>query len=495
MGRNRRSQQPPELEFRGWCVQIHGRGQDLEAHGPARHAGDRAHCDRPVDPDIVYVAALGHLWGPNKERGLYKTVDGGLTWTNTMFINEDTGFSDLVMDPSNRHVLYAAAYMRRRTAFGFAGGGIHSGIFKTIDGGRTWKKLTDGLPAGITGRIGLDISRKDPAVLYATVENRNGGIFRSLDFGETWQKVNSQNPRPMYYSQIRVDPDDSNRIYVLGSSFLVSTDGGKTFADPDTGKPGSNTSMTPTYDIGVHGDHHALWIDPKDSNHLVLGGDGGLYLSYDGSVHWTKVNNFPIGQFYAVAADMNKPYYIYGGMQDTHSWRGPSATRHQIGILNSDWSQIDFGDGMFPQVDPTDANTVYAQANDGAIIRFNAATGDRKSIKPYPKAGEPPYRFNWTAPLQISPHNSKTIYLGRQSRLQINGPWRNLDCRRGFDESPGQGQAAVLVLRRAAHAGRDPVTERRCFGVGYHLGAGRIAGVGPGNLGRYRRWQPPGIAR
>jgi len=183
--------------------------------------------------------------------------------------------------------------------------------------------------------------------VYAIVEHRtNGGIFRSDDRGETWVKVNTLNPRPMYYSQIVADPNDENHVYVLGATFFVSKDGGKTFADPKTGKSGANTSMSAMYDVGVHGDHHALWVDPKNSNHLILGNDGGLYFSFDASISWDKVNNIPLAQFYAVGVDMQKPYTICGGLQDTHSWCGPSATRRGFGIMNSDWRQVDFGDGM-----------------------------------------------------------------------------------------------------------------------------------------------------
>ncbi|MBI4471046.1 MAG: hypothetical protein HY646_00150, partial [Acidobacteria bacterium] len=365
----------------------------------------------PKDPNIVYVAALGHLWGPNRERGLYKTTDGGRNWTNVLSINEDTGVVDVAMDSGNSSILYAAAYQRRRTAWGFNGGGPNNALYKTTDAGRTWKKLTSGLPSGIVGRIGLDVYRKNPAVVYATVEHREGGIFRSDDRGETWRKVNNLNPRPMYYSQIRIDPTNDNRIYVLGAPFYVSYDGAKTFVDPVTGRAGPNNAMSRSYDFGVHGDHHALWINPANPEHLVLGGDGGLYFSYDGSRNWDKVNNIPIAQYYAVGIDMQKPYNIYGGLQDNHSWGGPSATRHLLGIFNSDWFQTDFGDGMYARVDPTDPATAYVESQGGSIYRVNTKTGDRKNIRPAPKAGEPPYRFNWTAPIEISPHNSRTVYL------------------------------------------------------------------------------------
>ena len=366
----------------------------------------------PANPDIVYVAALGPLWGPNTERGVFKTIDGGRTWTNTLFVNEDTGVVDLVMDSRDPQVLYAAAYQRRRVPWGFNGGGPGGGVYKTTDGGRTWSRLSGGLPQGIIGRIGLAISRKDPRVLYALVEHKDGGTFRSDDAGSTWRKVNALNPRPMYYSKIFVDPTDHDRVYVLGSSMFVSSDGGKTFADPTSGRTGANQGMSPTYDVGVHGDHHTLWIDPANPKHLVLGNDGGLYFSYDASVTWDKVNNIPIGQFYGISADMQKPYMIYGGLQDTHSWGGPSATRHHIGIVNDDWFQINFGDGMYAQVDPSDPDTIYTESQGGNITRFHRRTGDRRTIKPYPPPKEAPYRFNWTAPIVISPHDPKTIYLG-----------------------------------------------------------------------------------
>jgi len=367
----------------------------------------------PVDPDTVYVAALGRLWGPNTERGVFKTTDGGRTWSNVKFIDQDTGFVDMVMDPTNRQVLYAAAYQRRRAPWGFNGGGPGSGIYKTSDGGRTWIELTNGLPSGTIGRIGLAIWRKDPRVLYATVEHRTeGGTFRSDDGGETWRKMSNVNPRPMYYSKIHIDPTTDQRIYVLGASFFASNDGGRTFADPVTGRAGANDTMSPTYDLGVHGDHHALWIDPANPKHLILGNDGGLYFSFDGSVTWDKVNNLPLAQFYGIGVDTATPYNIYGGLQDTHSFGGPSATRHYLGILNEDWVQINTGDGMYAQADPSDPDTIYTESQDGNLSRFHRPTGDRKPIRPSAPAGEPPYRFNWTSPLVISPHDSKTLYFG-----------------------------------------------------------------------------------
>ena len=375
------------------------------------HAGlaDTHHVGRiaihPTDPATVYVAAVGHLWGANAERGVFRSSDGGRSWDKVLFIDADTGVIDLAMDPTNPRVLYAAAYQRRRTPWGFSGGGAGSGLYKTADAGETWRRLEQGLPEGTLGRIGLDVYRADPRVVYATVQHGDeGGVYRSDDRGESWARMSDLNPRPMYYSKIRVDPNDDGRIYVLGGPFYSSDDAGRTFT--------RNTDMTPTYDVGVHGDHHTLWVDPANSDHLILGGDGGLYVSWDASTTWDKVNNIPLGQFYAIGVDMQTPYNVYGGLQDTHSWGGPSATRRHIGILNSDWYQINFGDGMYQQVDPTDPDTVYTESQGGNIVRFDRATGDRKTIKPNPPDGDEPYRFHWTAPIAISPHDSNRVYLG-----------------------------------------------------------------------------------
>jgi photosystem II stability/assembly factor-like uncharacterized protein len=352
----------------------------------------------PNDTDIVYVAAVGRLWGANKERGVFRTADGGVTWQHVLSINEDTGAVDLVMDPANSKVLLAAAYQRRRTGWGFNGGGPDSGIHKTVDGGRTWRKITAGLPSGDTGRIGLDIYRRDSNIMYATVENREGGVFRSEDKGETWSKVNSLNPRPMYFSQIRIDPTDRQRIYVNGVNLHISDDGGKTFRD-------DGASV-------VHLDHHAFWINPRNSRHLIDGNDGGVWVSHDRAQTWEHLNNYPIGQFYNVTVDMQQPYHIYGGMQDNASWGGPSSVRDRQGIANEHWYQMLACDGMFTVVDPTDGDTVYTNCQNGRIVRYNRKTGERKMIMPQPESGEPPLRWNWTAPIIVSPHDQRTIYTG-----------------------------------------------------------------------------------
>jgi photosystem II stability/assembly factor-like uncharacterized protein len=352
----------------------------------------------PQDTDIIYVAALGRLWGANKERGVFKTSDGGITWQHVLAINENTGAVDLIMDPANPKVIYAAAYQRRRTGWGFNGGGKDSGIYKTVDAGRTWRKLTAGLPEGDTGRIGLDIYRRNSNIVYATVEHREGGVFRSEDKGESWIKVNSLNPRPMYFSQIRIDPNDSQRIYVNGTNLHISDDGGKTFRDDGAAV--------------VHLDHHAMWIDPRNSRHIINGNDGGPWVSRDRALTWEHLNNYPIGQFYNVTVDMQQPYHIYGGMQDNASWGGPSSVRSRQGIANEHWYQMLACDGMFTVVDPTDGDTIYTNCQNGRIVRYDRKTGERKMIMPQPEEGQPQSRWNWTAPIVVSPHDGKTLYTG-----------------------------------------------------------------------------------
>jgi photosystem II stability/assembly factor-like uncharacterized protein len=350
----------------------------------------------PQDTDIVYVAAVGRLWGANKERGVFKTIDGGVTWQHVLAINENTGAVDLIMDPANSKVILAAAYQRRRTGWGFNGGGPDSGIYKTVDAGRTWRKLSGGLPTGDVGRIGLDIYRRNSNLVYAIVENREGGVFRSEDKGETWTKVNTLNPRPMYFSQIRIDPNEPQRIYVNGVNLHISDDGGKTFREDGA--------------TAVHLDHHAFWIDPRNSRHIIDGNDGGVWVSRDRARTWEHLNNYPIGQFYNVDVDMQQPYHIYGGMQDNASWAGPSSVRDRQGIANEHWYQMLACDGMFTVVDPSEPNTVYTNCQNGRIVRYDRKTGERKSIMPQPETGQPPLRWNWTAPIIVSPHDKRTIY-------------------------------------------------------------------------------------
>ena len=361
---------------------------------------DTKHIGRVVvdsrDPNIVYVAALGHLWGPNKERGVFKTTDGGKTWSNVLFVNEDTGVIDLAIDPQSPMTLYAAAYQRRRTPWGFNGGGPGSAIYRTVDGGANWTKLTKGLPEGTTGRIGLDVYRGNPNTVYALVENAKGGVFRSDDRGDNWRKVSELDSRPMYYSQIRIDPNNDQRVWQLAANMYNSEDGGKTWV--------SNIVQR------IHGDFHALWIDPANSNHVLAGSDGGLHASYDRGRTWDFINTIPLGQFYEVSMDNQKPFWVYGGLQDNGSWSGPSGTLNQEGITNDDWYRTGGGDGFYSVVDPTDPTVVYVESQNGSMSRLEMKTGERKSIKPESRPGEKRYRFDWNSPIVISPFNNQTIY-------------------------------------------------------------------------------------
>lgn len=396
--------------------------KSVDAGKTWQHMGlaDTMHIGRividPRNPDVVYVAAAGRLWGPNRERGLFKTTDGGKTWTHSLFIDEDTGCIDVAIDPQNPDTLYAAAYQRRRAVHGFNGEGPGSALYKTTDGGKNWKKLTSGLPDGPTGRIGVNVYRKNPQIVYAIVENANGGVFRSENGGETWTKMSSTNPRPMYYSQIHIDPNDDKRIWVLGAEMHVSEDGGKTF----------RTNVV----TRVHSDFHALWIHPADSEQMITGSDGGIYWSHDRGRTWDFVNTIPLAQFYEIAYDMQKPYWVYGGLQDNGTWGGPSATTTMQGPTNGEWININGGDGFYVQVDPKEPNILYVESQNGSISRMNLATGERKSIQPRPPAGEPLYRFDWNSPILLSPHDHKKVLFGG-NRLFIStdrgDSWRRTD--------------------------------------------------------------------
>lgn len=363
----------------------------------------------PQNPDIVYVAALGHLWGANPERGLYRTKDGGKTWERILFINANTGIVDIAIEKKGR-VLYAAAYQRRRRAWGFVGGGPHSGLYRSMDGGDTWEKLKKGLPEGDTGRIGIDVFQSLPDIVYAIVENKDGGVFRSEDRGQTWTRMNKLNPRPSYYSQIRVDPRNPNKVWVLGSQLFVSIDGGKSFSVSAVEIASSSTEGAAE---NVHVDHHALWIDPGDTDHLLLGNDGGFYMSYDGSKNWHFLDNLPIAQYYAVGIDNRDPYWIYGGTQDNGTWGIPSRTfSSRLGIRNSDVVNIADGDGFYVAVNPADHTAIYAESQGGRLYFVDLETKEEKTIQPVPEDPKEEYRFNWNSPLILSSHNSNILYYG-----------------------------------------------------------------------------------
>jgi photosystem II stability/assembly factor-like uncharacterized protein len=357
----------------------------------------------PGDPNIVYVAAMGHLWGPNADRGVFKTTDGGKTWKKVLYVDENTGCADLAMDPSDSLTLYAAAYEHRRLPYTFSSGGPGSGLYRTVDGGETWMRLTKGLPEGILGRIGIDVARSAPGVVYALIEHKDGGIWRSEDRGESWERMcNAEtyrrvNTRPFYYSHIRVDPTNDKTVYVQSTGFHVSTDGGQKFK---------------AIGAGIHSDHHALWINPSNPLHLIAGNDGGVDISYDGGKIWQAVQSMDLAEVYQVGYDMRRPYYVYCGLQDNGSWGGPSATFDVAGIANDDWVSIGSGDGFFARADPDDPNIVYSNSQMNGLSRYDWRISRNKAIRPTAGFSDPPYRFNWNSPILISPHASKTIYTG-----------------------------------------------------------------------------------
>ena len=358
----------------------------------------------PTNPDVAYVGALGNLWKPSTERGVYKTTDGGRTWDKVLYVDTLTGVVDMVMDPQDPNTLYAAAYERLRTPCCFNGGGPGSGIYKTTDGGAHWTRLAGGLPATEMGRIGLAISRTDGKRVYAVVENAAaGGVYRTDDGGATWTRMNPLDPRPMFYSSLAVDPQDDRRVYMMARWFYRSDDGGAHWRTMPT---------EPTYDVGLKGDYHAMWIDPGNTRHFYLVGDGGLYESWDMGETYKRINNIPIGQFYGIGLDRDTPYDIYGGMQDDHSWFGPSATRHYLGIVPGDWREIGFNDGVEGYPDLAGRQFVYSNAVDGDLTRVNALTGDRADIHPQPAPGQPRYRWEWITPGLASRHVRGTYYYG-----------------------------------------------------------------------------------
>ena len=358
----------------------------------------------PDDPNVAYVAAAGNLWTGSPERGVFKTTDAGRTWAKVLYIDTFTGATDIVMDPRDAKVLYAATYQRLRKAFGFNGGGPGSAIYKSTDAGATWRKLENGIPAGDKGRIGLAIALSKPDVLIATIEQPGtGGTFRTEDAGASWKRTSATNPRPMYYSKPTIDPNNDRRVWLPGVSIVKSEDGGVTFTEEPT---------SPTYDVGLKTDHHVLRVDPKNSSHIYVAGDGGLHESFDMGKTYVRVNNVPVSQIYRIAVDNRDPYWVYVGLQDNHSFMGPSATRHWLGILNQDWVEIGFSDGTGKAVDKADGRKVYSSSSGGNLSLVDPLTGDTMSINPRPPAGEPAYRFDWDAPVMASRHTAGTVYLG-----------------------------------------------------------------------------------
>ncbi|HKV40928.1 MAG TPA: glycosyl hydrolase [Blastocatellia bacterium] len=353
----------------------------------------------PKNTDIVYVAAQGPLWNRGGDRGLYKTTDGGKTWKNLLSISENTGVTDVAIDPRDSSVVYAASYQRRRKVFSFIDGGPESALYKSTDAGASWAKLKAGLPAEDLGRIGLAISPADPDVVYATVEaaNKKGGVFRSTDRGATWERRNPFDEGAMYYGHVFADPKNVDRIYITSVLIRVSDDGGKT--------------IRLLGEKDKHVDNHVIWIDPNDTSYYLAGCDGGIYESFDRGETWAFKANLPVTQFYDIDADNSKPFYfVYGGTQDNYSLGGPSRTKSASGITNSDWFVTQGGDGFKSVIDPEDPNTVYAELQYGELIRFDKPSGERLSIKPQEGKGEPPLRWNWDSPIIVSPHSHTRLY-------------------------------------------------------------------------------------
>ena len=358
----------------------------------------------PRDSNVVYVAAQGPLWAPGGDRGLYKTTDGGKTWKDVLTISENTGVTDVVLDPTNPDILYASAYQRRRHVFTLIDGGPESAIHKSTDGGKTWTKLKDGLPKEDMGRIGLAIAPHNPKIIYATIEStrKAGGFFVSKDGGASFKKVNDYSaPGAQYYGEIFVDPNDDDRIYSADVWVRVSDDGGKTWRRLD--------------EKWKHPDNHVVWIDPASSDHLLIGCDGGLYESFDRAESWNFKANLPVTQFYRVSADDALPFYsVYGGTQDNFSLGGPARTTDAHGIVNADWYVTQGGDGFRSVPDPKDSNIIYAESQNGGLVRFDKRTGEPLDIEPQPAAGMDPLRKNWDSPIIVSPHNSNRIYFAAQ---------------------------------------------------------------------------------
>lgn len=402
-----------------------------------RHIGRIA--IHPTNPDIVYVAALGYHFSSNPERGLYKTEDGGRTWAKVLDLDGKIGFVEVVLRPDDPGTVFAASYDKSRVPWNFDDFGPGTAVYRSTDAGRSWRKLGGGLPTGDLGRIGLAIYPKDPDIMYATVDNANerprteeearrdaasgaaaprsapaprvgGEVYRSEDGGETWKKMNADK-EPIgggkWYGQIYVDPNDDQVVYVPNTPLFRSLDGGRTWG----AKAPENLAGS------VHVDHHAIWIDPADSRHIILGHDGGLAVSYDFGKTWDAFDHLPLAQFYAVGVDLDEPYNIYGGLQDNGSVKFPS-NGPSGAITRDDWTSVGGGDGMVNVVDPTDSRWLFNASQNGAIQRVDQKLGLARSIRPRPAAGRPAYRFNWTAPIVLSPHNGRIVYLGAQVLLR-----------------------------------------------------------------------------
>lgn len=400
----------------------------------------------PRDSDVVYVAAQGPLWRSGGDRGLYKTTDGGETWTCILSISEDTGVNEVHLDPRDSKVIYASTYQRRRHVWTLVNGGPESAVHKSTDGGKTWRKLTKGLPESDMGRIGLGVSPAAPDVLYAIIElpEDKGGVWRSNDRGETWEKRSDYvSGSPQYYNELVCDPIYVDRVYALDTFLHVTNDGGKTF------------HRTPRRDR--HVDDHALWIDPKNNDYLLVGCDGGVYETFDRGEHWRYMANLPVTQFYRISVDNSEPfYYVYGGTQDNSTVGAPTRTTDQVGIANEHWFLTVGGDGYETQVDPVDPNVVYSLWQYGGLVRFDRRSGEILDIKPREAPGEPADRWNWDSPLLLSPHVHTRLYFASQRLYRTDdggNSWQAIsgDLTRGLDRDAlkvmGKVQLADAVAK------------------------------------------------
>ena len=359
----------------------------------------------PQNPDIVYIGALGHAFGPNEERGVFMTTDGGKTWTKTLYIDNQHGVADLEIDSTNPNILYAGMWSFERKPWTHHSGSEKGGVYKSIDGGRTWNKLTNGLPK-LMGRIGVRVAPSNPNVVYVIVESKDGTLYRSDDRGENFKLVTKNTDivsRGFYYTRVRVDPTNENHIFAVASTLYTSVDGGKTFR--------SITGRT-------HIDYHALWLDPKNPKRMWHGQDGGVAVTYDGGETWEAVYNIPLGQFYQIHADNSQPFYnVMGGLQDNGSWTGPSRTREPAGVMNDDWRMVSFGDGFYVINHPDNPDQYLSESQGANIVATNMVTREQQLVNPWgrgsgggPAEGQK-YRFNWNSPIVFSPNEKTTVYL------------------------------------------------------------------------------------
>lgn len=360
----------------------------------------------PSNPNNVFVAAIGHAWAPNKDRGVFRTTDGGKTWQNVLFVNDTTGASSIVIDPGNPKVIFAGMWQVLRHPWALDDGGDGSGVYRSTDGGTTWKRLTDGLPSGPLGRITVDAAPSNPEHVYAIIESKKGVLWDSKDLGDHWHFVSNNHEldvRPFYFSNFEVSPDNDNKPFFLSFLITESTDGGKTVKSVNG---------------EVHVDHHAIWIDPQNANRIIIGNDGGAYLSVDGAKTWRFLNNLPIEQFYQVAVDSSKPFNLGGGLQDNNAWYGVSSNLNGRSVTGQNWFTVAGGDGQYVVPAPSDPNLVYAESQDGFLKRLDLKTGLSKFVRPYlydasdMPASELKYRFNWTTPIAVSYTDANEVFIG-----------------------------------------------------------------------------------